>query len=167
MMTGYYLKQKEHGKNITDFEFMNEIKDPLFCDNYPESPYDYLHGRCDSFALALSQIYNYETYAIYEQHSIEDEGEANNSLVHVFCIVNSENDYKYYIDIRGITNDFDIFIGEFDDWIIDREEAKMSIKKWNPDNSILENDSLIKQAKRLIKRNNNYYNISIYQENVA
>lgn len=63
--------------------------------------YEFLHGYCDSFATALHKKYGYPIEAIYNGH-----------LTHAYCVVERDG-VKYYIDARGITNDWGEFITEF------------------------------------------------------
>lgn len=64
--------------------------------------YKYLHGCCDYFAEALSQVFGYEVDSLRN----------NRGLIHAYCIF-CENEITYYIDARGITDDYEEFIQEF------------------------------------------------------
>ena len=114
--TNYYkelisLNQKED-EPITDFNFMENS--PIFGPNSskwnpPENitPYDFLHGYCLIFALALHKKFQYSIYVIKNE---------NNAIVHYYCKP-TYKDKPLYIDVRGITNDFDAFADEFEDFI--------------------------------------------------
>ena len=54
-------------------------------------------GSCELFALALRQEFGYSAYELSE-----------GSSVHYFCKESVDNKL-YYVDIRGITTDFNIF----------------------------------------------------------
>lgn len=61
--------------------------------------YDFLHGYCDTFALALHQEFGYPLWTI------------DDSLTtHTFC-----KEGTYCIDVRGVTDDTELFSKEFDE----------------------------------------------------
>ena len=112
--------KEEHPKKyepITSFNFMenspifgpneNEWEPPV--DEYGKeiNPYDFLHGYCHIFALALHKKFDYPIYIIKDE---------NNETIHYYCknIIKNE---PVYIDVRGITNDLDAFASEFEDWV--------------------------------------------------
>lgn len=119
MKNGFYLEMDQIAKDLEDeleeyisptFEFMESIcyenKDEKATINEINA-YDFLHGFCYEFALVLNQLYGYEIECILDE---------NNELVHAYCIIKNDNN-NVYIDIRGITTDYHLFIKEFDDWI--------------------------------------------------
>lgn len=63
----------------------------------------FLHGLCHVFAYALHQKFGYQVIEI-----------KNNSgtMVHWFC-THRYKGKKIYIDVRGMTSDFNCFINEF------------------------------------------------------
>ena len=69
------------------------------------TPYNFLHGECDIFARYLSDKYGYMMSALYEEP---------NQLIHAYC-TNEVNGVVYYIDVRGITDNWEEFIREFYD----------------------------------------------------
>ena len=71
-------------------------------------PYNYLHGLCDAFAQALHEKYGYPLQYVISHESEDDPVE----LIHAYCVV--ERDGKaFYVDIRGVIDDYDEFIEEF------------------------------------------------------
>ena len=59
----------------------------------------YLHGYCDEFAILLNRKYNYPIIAKFK----------DKNLIHAYC--KKDN---YYIDVRGITDESDLFFKEFE-----------------------------------------------------
>nr|WP_297765795.1 hypothetical protein [uncultured Butyrivibrio sp.] len=70
------------------------------------SPYNFLHGCCDVFAIILHQRYGYKL------EYVECLG-----LVHAYCVA-EHNGKEYYIDVRGICSCYDAFIEEFKEFIV-------------------------------------------------
>ena len=114
--TNYYEElislNLDESEPITDFNFMEGS--PIFGPNgsnwqQPKNlnPYDFLHGYCHIFALALHNQFHYPIYVIKN---------SNNEIVHFYC-KDIFKDKPIYIDVRGITNDFDTFANEFEDFI--------------------------------------------------
>ena len=81
----------------------------------------YLHGVCGIFALALHDIFGYAIVVAAEENI--DGSPLESGLVHVYC-----QDGDYYIDVRGVTDNWDAFIDEFADFLggYDDEYAEMS-----------------------------------------
>lgn len=65
--------------------------------------YDFLHGFCLSFALCLSKEFGY---------AIETVRNEDGDLIHAYCVDPEEG---LYIDVRGITDDPELFFDEFAD----------------------------------------------------
>lgn len=112
-----------------DFSFMegeNCFSDNLITDIIKEYPdieeywikgfnlYKFLHGYCDVFAKALSDINGLSISTIYEPDEdadgIEDYPDKYH-LVHMYCTTKE----GYYVDVRGITDSWDEFIKDFTD----------------------------------------------------
>lgn len=90
MHTGFYkIKRKNNSRHICNNEVFGK----------------YLHGHCDEFAETLSERFGYEIHSLW--NSDED------SLIHAYCF-KFMNDKAYYIDARGITDNWDEFIEEFE-----------------------------------------------------
>lgn len=111
MHNGYYIEKEERG--VSDFNFLKRkrFKDLdgysiYFEDDehrpYKATPMDYLHGKCDVFASFIKRHLGYPIYAIKK----------DGHIVHVFNMV-EKNGENLYIDVRGITNDFEEFICEY------------------------------------------------------
>ena len=73
---------------------------------------DFLHGCCFPFAQALHDVYGVPAYGIWEHDEEED------TFVHAFCELPNGD----VIDVRGITDNWDAFLDDFDDWIFDRDD---------------------------------------------
>lgn len=69
----------------------------------PINAHDFLHGYCCTFAYYLSRRYGYSI--------IVRKPKNNNTVIHAWCEKNN-----HYIDIRGITNQFNEFWEEYEDF---------------------------------------------------
>ena len=68
------------------------------------TPLDFMHGHCESFAVALNQLFGYSTYRLMD----DDFGQ----YLHSFCLVKRKG-LNYYIDVRGITCNYEKFLSEY------------------------------------------------------
>ena len=76
---------------------------------FPKETKNFLFGNCMLFAKALQQIFSYRTVQISN-----DEEEGTN-IIHVFCVANNKHNNFIYIDVRGITDNEDIFFAPFNE----------------------------------------------------
>lgn len=72
----------------------------------------FLHGFSYIFALALHDAFGYDIEVVAEEGS---NGPWQSRWVHIYCRDNAGN----YIDIRGVTNDKNVFLDEFADFLSD------------------------------------------------
>jgi hypothetical protein len=92
------LKRELEGEDIT-FGFMENTCDAFHQDELEILDLEkYLHGYCDEFALMLNSVYGYSIEVIFFCHKI----------IHAYCKVGD-----FYIDVRGITDDKELFFSEF------------------------------------------------------
>lgn len=145
MKTGFYAEREKYNYDGFDFleaESVIDENDSYICINYSETdekylhelnPYDYLHGRCDTFAEFLYKRYDYPAYMIKNPDT--------DKLVHCFNMV-CFNNTNYYIDIRGITTDYEEFMSEFEDFVPDIYflEEYGWIKSYEPENDMQQCD---------------------------
>ena len=78
---------------------------------------DFLHGVCGIFALALHDQFGYPINALQWIYDGDDDTPSDSvwdGLVHIFCPV-SVFDQDGWVDVRGITTNWDEFCKEFDD----------------------------------------------------
>ena len=160
MKYGFYTELEElredEPEEEFDFGFMeNESyinQDPNKNFKYV-SAYDFLHGYCFEFALALNEMFGYEIECIMGEE---------NELIHAYCIL-KENGHNIYIDVRGYTDEYDTFIEEFEDWI---EYIETPIYPINNTNQLKDCKNLNASekyvyaydiAKRIINENKEYY----------
>lgn len=87
-----------------DFSFLEQIK---VTDD--RDAHQFLHGFCDDFAAALSEVFGYEIESVRHWEVPGLTG----SLIHVYCIAELHGEIAY-IDIRGITTDAELFFEEFE-----------------------------------------------------
>lgn len=81
------------------FGFLENVCDSFYQDKLSIINLEkYLHGYCDEFALMLNTIYNYPIEVIFFSHRI----------IHAYCKVGN-----IFIDVRGITDDEELFFSEF------------------------------------------------------
>lgn len=165
MKTGYYKNNPnlDFDSLANDFirEF-DELKGDQF--NFTFSANDMLHGFCDIFAEILAKEFNPD-YKVYSLLSSSD-----GYLVHCYCMF-FDNDKKYYVDIRGITDDFEEFISEFSDFIETEDEQELLnaelIVPWNFNLAKQNRDymmgttfekELVKISKEIINSQKDFYN---------
>lgn len=94
-------------ENISNNEYIEFVLAFGETKKYLLSAYDFLHGYCDIFAKRIHDQFSLPMYAIYSE---------SGDMVHCFCKINADG-RDYYIDVRGITDDYTEFISEFEDWI--------------------------------------------------
>ncbi len=182
MHNGYYeeldyLKKETEDEDfpVDDFEFMcgnsfylwdEDLIDNLakqypkeknYIENY--TPYEFLHGSCNVFAKALSDIKGLSVSAIYEPdedaEGIEDYP-SKYHLVHMYCTTED----GLYVDIRGVTDSWEEFIKEFidsglmlnnEDTVIERDIPKDSEKLELTENSVFSEKWSYELAKLVIE----------------
>ena len=113
-------------------------------DSIIEDAYIFLRGVCHIFAYELSKTYNYDIYELYDD---------NDKYLHTFCLCEFDNN-TYYIDVRGITNDEQLFVSEFG--LKDASNIKRAKKDKDGCDFIDEATSF---AKYLIGKHKKYYDI--------
>ena len=100
MLDNYYSKEdlelisikKYLGTDKSIIELVDDIDSDFVLDNADV----FRQGVCQLFAYALKQRFNYPVFVI-----------TVDGHLHIFC---KSEDGKYYIDVRGITSDFEKFI---------------------------------------------------------
>ena len=103
MLQGFWLKARTNDKLYPfNFDFMDEVYDGT-----QNCTMAYLHGYCAYFAYAYAlKNKNGRIRTIYDY---------NNQLIHAYYVIaDSEEGKEYYIDIRGITDDEEQFLDEFE-----------------------------------------------------
>lgn len=131
----------------SDFGFLeNEFIEDHF------NAYDFLHGFCDVFAITLSNIFSYDMECIMNE----------NGLVHAYC--KKEIDGRtFFIDVRGITDDYKEFIEEFGDFLDYFDIPNYPVEGTTTmDKHISKNENFLKYeafAKKLISNYKGYYKI--------
>lgn len=105
----------ENDQRIRDFKedlgfgFMDSVEFILPDDEYKNiDMYKYLHGYCDVFAYRLREKYGYDI-------NLDCEDECCEYLIHAYCSTEI-NGKTYWIDCRGITDNYKEFIEEFASW---------------------------------------------------
>lgn len=100
----YYCKDELQQISIKKYLGADKTITKLLDDDNSEFILDnadvFRQGVCQLFAYALHKTYKYPVYKL-----------SVNRGFHIFC--KSENG-KYYIDVRGITSDFEKFIKDLD-----------------------------------------------------
>ena len=149
---GFYIKLDELNEEFEDYDF-----DFSFLENeisYKRiTPDWFLHGNCDIFACYLHEKYGYEIKAIYEYDS--------NQLIHVYCTAEINNK-TVYIDVRGITDDWNEFITEYDDWYsVDCPIETFEIPEYYYEAKEENNDIFI-AAKVIEYENSDFYDVKSF-----
>lgn len=120
-----YLKDDPDGETWDiNFDFLDSgIK------SHNRTPYHFLHGECNVFAVFLHDKYGYDIESLWNK------GEFDTGLIHSYC-TKEINGVKYYIDIRGITDSYQEFMKEFYDnglWSGDFEESYITYNTLDKD----------------------------------
>ncbi len=145
-----------------EYGFWTDLKD--LQDEYPEAtfgylenelqthgctPYTFLHGCCDIFAMVLHEKYGYKLeYAEWL------------GLVHAYCVA-EHNGETFYIDVRGISTDYEEFMKEFED-VMDKKKVSLFRTDTIPDRYIYKSPSEINKelcAAKAIIREYEYYDL--------
>lgn len=106
---------------------------------------DFLHGICHIFAYALHQKFGYDILELKSN---------SGSTVH-WCCISNYNGKEIYIDVRGVTSDFDEFLFEFYPEI--REDFSKNIIKNLTNYEIELEKNELKFANEIIEKYYNYY----------
>lgn len=109
MKTGFWLR-KEAGES---FDF---LKDPALKKEMDlmDVPYHFVNGLCHSFAAALKDIFGYEVEVIPGK---------DGSIIHAYAVHEG-----MYIDVRGINDDWDEFISEYDEVLPTHDRECLNIQ---------------------------------------
>lgn len=150
MHNGFYEELDVLKKDIgdeCDFGFLEneEIKNHF-------NAYDFLHGFCDVFAIVLNNLFSYDMECIMNE----------DGLVHAYC-KKEINGRTFFIDVRGVTDNYGEFIEEFGDFLdyIDIPSYPICGTKIM-DKLISKNENFLKYenfAKELISNYKSYYKI--------
>lgn len=156
---GFYeeLEKLREDNPKANFNFLEKIKTKIGM-----SAIDCLHGLCTVFAYALHKEFGYEIYSIY------DEYDGDEVIVHAYCAV-PNGEETVYVDVRGYTTDFVLFMDEFNDSDDTTENYCKTLKIRNDtllaeeameDTDIKEEDRpILSAAKEIIRNYENYYKI--------
>lgn len=185
---GYYKEKIEKG--YEDYKFLKSTNEEP-CPDY------FLNGWCEIFAKELNKEFGYQIEARLRFFNINDEftdSEILNmtheeyidnnedcdkyevSLVHCYNTLHI-NGEKFYIDVRGITNDKNEFLQPFnvyDDYIVKYTIAELETKFWScengnvsfnyfeyPDDEKADIAHFTKLAKKYIADNKDNFNIDV------
>lgn len=151
-----------------DFKGLDIAWDGVF-DNFEDEalpnlkfmPYNYLHGLCDTFAQALNNIFGYQIEYIIQSQDPSDKDSPIN-LIHAYCLIETETSVLY-ADVRGITDDYDKFLAEFDITKDDiDEDYTYTVASYEPIDqySYSNSSSLIIETERIIQTYKDYYKIN-------
>lgn len=122
-------------------------------------PIDFLHGFCTVFAYALHKELGYEIYSIYDDDEI---------IVHAYCVV-PNGEENVYVDVRGCTTDFVLFMDEFNESSDTTENYYKALNIRNDtlvaeeamEDTDIKEDSrpILSTAKEIIRKYESYYKI--------
>ena len=163
-MKNFYEQLMEYRKEdrFADYESMTLCKCTKKLNSM--SAYDFLHGFCVTFAYALSKEYGYPI--VMRERQNMDKQEAN--VVHCWC----EKDGAF-IDVRGITQSFQKFWDEFEDFdSFDLEDDSILLLKFKDHSELydyLEGDVIhnsfapfyVQMARILLKEHPDYYQLEL------
>ena len=142
METGFYLQA--HGEE--DFNFLMGLPEKQGTDLYY-----ILHGYCDICADILHKQFGYPMEYIIDE---------NGDLVHAYCYTKVDGE-KHYIDVRGITTDYQSFLSDFEDFILDAEMARRNTMQGNYPKWV-ENEELYNNVKFSLMQYKDFYDVQKY-----
>lgn len=140
MRTGFFLTCNTDCECDDGFIEMESVL--LSGGNTNQKPYDasvFLHGFCDIFAELLSQKYGYSIKKLLDE---EDE------LVHVFCTTDISGK-RYYIDARGITDEPQDVMLEFEDFVFYTSIYENTVVDYKEESRKFYGDSCYEEFKKL------------------
>ena len=145
---GFYLNQNK--------DFLSQLseirsKNPANISNNDTVYYNaylFLHGLCHVFAYVLHQKYGYDILELKNK---------SESMVH-WCCITTYKGQNIYIDIRGITSDFDEFIMEFQP-DIGNNPVRRIVTNLDDYDDEWENEQLL-FANEIILKYENYYSFN-------
>ncbi len=118
---------------------------------------DYLHGSCTTFAQCLNEVFGYKVECVYQTEDPDDSPQ----LVHAYCTTQTTDGKTFYVDVRGMIDDYDKFMAEFYDaglWSNDDYSFTESDMDSIPDRYKESAESFEYQAaKKVIKDFGGYY----------
>ena len=109
----------------------------------------FLHGICHIFAYVLHQKFGYDILEVKNK---------SGSMIH-WCCITKHNGRKLYIDVRGMTTDYDEFLSEFQPDIGLKPLKNKIINLENYEDEWKETDQL-QFASEIITKYYSYYSLS-------
>lgn len=100
MKKGFFNFEGEEG-----YDFLESI----VANNKTICAFDFLHGKCEKFALALNEIFGYKII-LWTNYDYDLK---TNVLIHAFNVF-EHNGKTYYADIRGVTDDLNEITNGYD-----------------------------------------------------
>ena len=138
----------------------NDFKEKYGYDNNLTG-YDLLHGHCGDVAKQISnglgQVNTNVTTRTERAYVNEHNPRESTNYSHEYCVVTLRNGTELYADIRGICDDYDVFMQEFVDY--EREKHGETVERWVRDSNYkpdtLEGDDLaaVKQMEDIMFHN--------------
>lgn len=108
MVLGFYEAFEDSG-DLSDYNF-GFLEDIFRCGKGKYSVYSFLHGFCFEFAVRLHREYGYPLRVIRSPYS----------FIHAYCV---DEEQQHYIDARGITDNWGMFIEEYRSDFLDDSEV--------------------------------------------
>ncbi len=124
-------------------------------------PYNFLHGLCDVFAQALNEIYGYPIEYVFERKDNDQYYNYTPNLMHAYCVIN-HNGTSLYVDIRGITDNKNEMLEEFELSEDDIDGDYIYTYRSNQPTApfaFASNAAYLIEAKQLINLHTDYYHI--------
>ena len=153
---GFYEELEKLRKNDSEanFGFLKNINTKIYI-----KAIDFLHGLCTVFAYALHREFGYDIYSIYDEDGI---------IVHAYCaVLNGEE--TVYVDVRGCTTDFVLFMDEFNESddttenyyksLTIRKDTLVAEKAMENTNIKEEDRPILSAAKEIIRKYKEYYQV--------
>ena len=147
MKTGYWLEFDGQTKNVAINNLFNNDRNNYDDIDALDQINEFLYEYCEVFAVALHQHFGYKIEYLYD---------TNNQLVHAYCIL-SIGGKIHYIDIRGITDDWDEFIDDFKDMLPNKKRINLDIRLHSTVDYPAKNENIILNANNIATIYRQYY----------
>lgn len=138
MKTGFWLEADEQ-KDVTIDELFQDNDELIYI-------YEFLFEYCEAFAASLNQHFGYKVEYLYDD---------NGNLVYTYCVLNIGGK-MHYIDIRGVTDDWNEFIEKFNEYLPDVDRQKLNIKMYGHI-SCNNNEKITNEANNIAAMYRHYY----------
>lgn len=142
--------------------FDEDALEEIYCGGVPMSVFP--HGRCEHFALTLAERYGYKVMIW-----MDGDGEGNSFFTHAFNTTEIDG-RTVYIDIRGVTDNWDDITDGFDYWehlepdcvgALTLKEAEAAMDELG---IVHDDENLLAAARKFVEEHDEVYRVSAAME---